>query len=156
LLERVLAAWAITSGVLHLEAFDIGTHLVFNELAGRAGGGGVGPTFALTRGIDLRHAKLAIDAGYDPRRLMSDPVAAHAGWIVHYSPGGRLVAYDDSAIAAIAAYREVNASLGDDVPTAAFRGTGLATYCFAGDSEAEVHDLLKAAANIDIRVTPDH
>ena len=156
LLERVLAAWGITSGVLHLEAFDAGTHLVFNEVAGRAGGGGIVPTFALTRGIDLRHAKLAVDAGDDPRRLLTEPVAEYAGWIVHYSPGGRLDAYDDSAIAASAAHREVNALPGDAVPVAAFRGTGLATYCFAAGSEAEVRDLLRQASNIDICITPTH
>jgi biotin carboxylase len=156
LLERVLAAWAITNGVLHLEAFDAGTHLVFNEVAGRAGGGGVVPTFTLTRGIDLRHAKLAIDAGDDPRRLLTEPVAEYAGWIVHYSPGGRLDAYDDSTVAASAAYRQLNAAPGDDVPTAAFRGTGLATYCFAAGSEVEVRELLRRATTIDIRVTRNH
>lgn len=155
LLDQVLAAWEIASGVLHVEAFDAGDHLVFGELAGRAGGGGIPAAFRITRGIDLRHAKLATDAGDDPRRLLGEPVAPHAGWLVHYSPGGRLVTYDDAAVAPLAAHREVHAAAGDDVPAALFRGTGLATYAFAGETAPAVRALLRRAADdIHLRFEP--
>jgi hypothetical protein len=155
LLDRVLAAWRIERGVLHLEAFDAGDRLVFGELAARPGGGGIPAAFRLARGIDPRHAKLAIDAGDDPRRLLGRPAAPHAGWIVHYSPGGRLTAFDDSAVRDRAAYRELSAEIGAEVPPAAFRGTGLATYAFAAGTETEVRDLLRRASDdIRIRIQP--
>jgi biotin carboxylase len=155
LLDRVLAAWQIERGVVHLEAFDAGDRLDFGELAGRAGGGGIPAAFRLARGIDLRHAKLAIDAGDDPRRLLGEPAGAYAGWIVHYSPGGRLTEFDDSAVRDLAAYRELNAEIGAEVPPAAFRGTGLATYAFAAVTEAGVRDLLRRATDdIRIRIQP--
>ncbi|ONI77931.1 hypothetical protein ALI144C_31520 [Actinosynnema sp. ALI-1.44] len=146
LLDRVVSAWDIQAGVVHLEAFDAGSHLVFCELAGRAGGGGIVPAFRATRGVDLRHAQLVIDAGDDPRRIVGEPVAPHAGWLVRYSPGGRLVAYDDSAVADLAVHREMNSVVGDEVPPSAFRGTGLATYVFAGNTGAQVSGLLELAS----------
>lgn len=155
LLDGVLDGWRIERGVVHLEAFDAGDRLVFGELAARPGGGGIPAAFRLAHGIDLRHAKLAIDAGDDPRRLLGEPVAPYAGWITHYSPGGRLTAFDDSAVRDRAAHRELNAEIGAEAPPAAFRGTGLATYAFAAGTETEVRDLLRrAATDIHIHIQP--
>ena len=151
LLERVVSAWRMRSAVLHLEAFAEGEELVFCEVAGRPGGAGVIPAFIATRGIDLRHAKIFIDAGEDPRELRREPAAAHAGWTVHYSRGGVLECFDDSAVAERAYYRELRAEAGETLPRSAFSGTGLSTHVFTADSSAEI-DRLITAAEQDIRI----
>ncbi|MDH6129702.1 ATP-grasp domain-containing protein [Kitasatospora sp. GP82] len=155
LLEQVVDAWRIRSAVLHLEAFDEDGGLTFCELAARPGGGGIIRAFEATRGINLRHAKLLIDAGEDPRRLFGDPVAEHAGYTVHYSRDGLLAEYDDSAVADRAYHRTVNARVGEDLRQSDFSGTGLSTHVFADDSAAEVRRLLtEAEQRIRIRVEP--
>ncbi|MEU1624753.1 ATP-grasp domain-containing protein [Streptomyces sp. NPDC020096] len=151
LLERVVAAWRVRAGVLHLEAFDEGGRLTFCEVAARPGGAGVIRAFRATRGIDLRHAKVLIDAGEDPRQLAVAPVAEHAGWTVHYSGGGWLEEYDDSAVADRALHRTVNARVGAYAPASDFSGTGISTHVFADDSAAEVRRLVTAAER-DIRI----
>ncbi|GHJ36889.1 ATP-grasp domain-containing protein [Streptomyces sp. TS71-3] len=145
LLERVVGAWRMRSATLHLEAFAEGDELVFCEVAGRPGGAGVVPAFVATRGIDLRHAKVLIDAGEDPRTLAREPVAAHAGWVVHYSAGGVLAEFDDSAVAGRAYHRELLTGIGGTVPRSNFSGTGLSTHVFAESSAAEVGRLITAA-----------
>ncbi|MFM9700281.1 ATP-grasp domain-containing protein [Streptomyces europaeiscabiei] len=145
LLHQVLDAWQMDSGVLHLEAFVTGEHLTFCEVAARPGGGGVAEAFRATTGIDLDHAKLLADAGLDPRHRRRDPVAAHAGWTVHYSGGGRLLEFDDGAVAPHAYFRSVNARVGDTVPASRFSGSGISTHVFAHDSHAEVSRLLHRA-----------
>ncbi|GAA1914685.1 ATP-grasp domain-containing protein [Streptantibioticus ferralitis] len=151
LLEQVVAAWRVRAGVLHLEAFDEGSRLTFCEVAARPGGAGVIRAFRATRGIDLRHAKVLIDAGEDPRQLAVEPVAEHAGWTVHYSGGGWLEEYDDSAVADRALHRTINARVGAYAPASDFSGTGISTHVFADDSAAEVGRLVTAAER-DIRI----
>lgn len=155
LLAHVVDAWGISAAVLHVEAFDDGCQLVLCEVAGRPGGAGVPQAFAATRGINLHHAKVLIDVGEDPRRIMTEPTAAHAGWTVHYSPGGWLVEYDDSAVASQAVYRAVTARVGDHTEPSHFSGTGISTYVFAADTAAAVNRLLaKAELEVHIGVTP--
>ncbi len=155
LLGQVVDAWRVRAAVLHVEAFDEGGHLVLCEVAARPGGAGVPQAFAAARGINLHHAKLLIDAGEDPRRILTEPTATHAGWIVHYSPGGWLARYDDSAVASQAVYRTVTARIGDYTEPSRFSGTGLCTLVFAADSAAKVARLLaKAELEVHIRVTP--
>ncbi|MDX2531181.1 ATP-grasp domain-containing protein [Streptomyces europaeiscabiei] len=151
LLDQVLHAWQMDSGVLHLEAFVTGGHLTFCEVAARPGGAGVAEAFRATTGIDLDHAKLLADVGLDPRHRRRDPVAAHAGWTVHYSGGGRLLKFDDSAVAPHAYARSVHARVGDTVPASRFSGSGISTHVFAHDSHAEVSRLLHRAEH-DIRI----
>ncbi|MGW3031449.1 ATP-grasp domain-containing protein [Streptomyces sp. NPDC001178] len=151
LLAQVVDAWRVRSGVLHLEAFVTGERLTFCEVAGRPGGGGVTEAFLATDGIDLRHAKLLADAGEDPLSGRRDPVAAYAGWTVHYSGGGRLLEYDDSAVAQYAHFRSVPAHVGDTVPASTFSGTGVSTHVFVHDSHSELSRLL-ARAEREIRV----
>ncbi|WP_336053991.1 ATP-grasp domain-containing protein [Streptomyces sp. CA2R101] len=152
LLQQVVDGWRIRAAVLHMEAFVEAGRLVFCEVAGRPGGAGIIPAFRATQGIDLRHAKIVIDAGEDPRSLLQEPVARHAGWTVHYSPGGVLVAFDDSAVAGRAIYRTVRAEIGGQTVASGFSGTGLTTHVFAADSAAEVSDLITTAER-DVRIT---
>ncbi|MFI9778687.1 ATP-grasp domain-containing protein [Streptomyces sp. NPDC051956] len=152
LLGQVVDAWQVRSGVLHLEAFVTGSRLTFCEVAGRPGGGGVSEAFRATRGIDLDQAKLLSDAGGNPLTLRGDPVAAHAGWTVHYAPhGGTLLRYDDSAVAGHAYARSVGVRVGDQVPASRFSGTGVSTHVFARDAHADVGRLLLRAER-DIRI----
>ncbi|WP_069812731.1 ATP-grasp domain-containing protein [Streptomyces sp. TP-A0874] len=152
LLEQTVAAWGIRSAVLHMEAFVEGERLVFCEVAGRPGGAGIISAFQVTRGIDLRHAKILIDAGEDPGTLRQEPVARHAGWTVHYSSGGVLAEYDDSAVAPYAYHRTVSTEIGGRTTASAFSGTGLSTHVFADDSSDEIGRLI-AAAEREIRIT---
>ncbi|MFI0915494.1 ATP-grasp domain-containing protein [Streptomyces abikoensis] len=156
LLEQVISGWSIRAAVLHMEAFVENRQLVFCEVAGRPGGAGIIPAFRATQGIDLRHAKILIDAGEDPRTLLEEPAARHAGWTVHYSPGGVLVGFDDSAVTGRTYHRTVRAAIGDRTAASAFSGTGLSTHVFAGNSSAEVSDLVTIAEReIRITVHPD-
>jgi biotin carboxylase len=156
LLDQVVAGWGIHAAVLHMEAFVESGRLVFCEVAGRPGGAGIIPAFRATQGIDLNHAKILIDAGEDPRSLLEEPAARHAGWTVHYSPGGVLVGFDDSAVAGRTYHRTVRAAIGDRTAASAFSGTGLSTHVFAGDSSSEVSDLITTAEReIRITVRPD-
>ncbi|MEU0031191.1 ATP-grasp domain-containing protein [Streptomyces sp. NPDC006335] len=151
LLAQVVDAWRVRSGVLHLEAFVTGERLTFCEVAARPGGGGVTEAFRATNGVDLRHAKILADAGEDPLTGRREPVAAYAGWTVHYCGGGRLLEYDDSAVAPYAYSRSVPVRVGDLVPASTFSGTGVSTHVFAHDSHTELSRLL-ARAEREIRV----
>ncbi|MFC7825451.1 ATP-grasp domain-containing protein [Streptomyces sp. NPDC057375] len=134
LLARVVDAWRVRSGVLHLEAFLTAGGLTFCEVAARPGGGGVVEAFLATDGVDLRHAKILADAGENPLAGRRDPVAPYAGWTVHYCGGGRLLEYDDSAVAGDAHARTVRARVGDAVPASTFSGTGISTHVFVHDT----------------------
>ncbi|WP_318023163.1 ATP-grasp domain-containing protein [Streptomyces sp. ICN988] len=134
LLARVVDAWRVRSGVLHLEAFLTAGGLTFCEVAARPGGGGVVEAFLATDGVDLRHAKILADAGENPLTGRRDPVAPYAGWTVHYCGGGRLLEYDDSAVAGDAHARTVRARIGDAVPASTFSGTGISTHVFVHDT----------------------
>ncbi|MEU9069272.1 hypothetical protein AB0D60_20610, partial [Streptomyces sp. NPDC048306] len=134
LLAQVVDAWRVRSGVLHLEAFLTAGGLTFCEVAARPGGGGVVEAFLATDGVDLRHAKILADAGENPLAGRRDPVAPYAGWTVHYCGGGRLLEYDDSAVAGDAHARTVRARVGDAVPASTFSGTGISTHVFVHDT----------------------
>ncbi|WP_437000153.1 ATP-grasp domain-containing protein [Streptomyces sp. enrichment culture] len=134
LLARVVDAWRVRSGVLHLEAFLTAGGLTFCEVAARPGGGGVVEAFLATDGVDLRHAKILADAGENPLTGRREPVAPYAGWTVHYCGGGRLLEYDDSAVAGDAHARTVRARVGDAVPASTFSGTGISTHVFVHDT----------------------
>ncbi|MFF1508331.1 ATP-grasp domain-containing protein [Streptomyces sp. NPDC058326] len=154
LLGAVVRGWGVEAAVLHLEAFWDGSALTFCEVAARPGGGGVLEAFRATRGIDLDHAKLLIDAGEDVRRLAGDPVAGHAGWTVHYAPSGVLRAYDDSAVGGAALARRITARVGDTFALSGFAGTGLSTHVFADDSADKVARLVESAER-DITIVVD-
>jgi biotin carboxylase len=151
LLAQVVDAWRVRSGVLHLEAFVTGERLTFCEVAARPGGAGITEAFRATTGVDLRHAKILADAGEDPLAGRREPVAAYAGWTVHYCGGGRLLEYDDSAVAPLAHFRSVQGRVGDTVPASTFSGTGVSTHVFVHDSHRELSRLL-ARAERGIRV----
>ncbi|BAJ31643.1 MULTISPECIES: ATP-grasp domain-containing protein [Kitasatospora] len=155
LVEQVVEAWRIRSGVLHVEAFVEPDGLTLCEVAARPGGGGIVPAFRATRGVDLRHAKVLIDAGDSPWRLRRDPVGAYAGWTVHYASDGRLAEFDDSAVAAAAVHRAVAGRVGELLPASDFSGTGLSTHVFAADSAARVDELVTLAESaVRIRIEP--
>jgi biotin carboxylase len=151
LLAQVVDAWRVRTGVLHLEAFATRGGLTFCEVAARPGGAGVTEAFRATNGVDLRHAKILADAGEDPLAGRREPVAPYAGWTVHYCGGGRLLEYDDSALAPYAYARSVHARVGDTVPASSFSGTGVSTHVFVHDSHTEL-DRLLARAEREIRV----
>ncbi|MFE2461973.1 ATP-grasp domain-containing protein [Streptomyces sp. NPDC059402] len=134
LLAQVVDAWRVRSGVLHLEAFLTAGGPTFCEVAARPGGGGVVEAFLATDGVDLRHAKILADAGENPLAGRREPVAPYAGWTVHYCGGGRLLEYDDSAVAGDAHARTVRARVGADVPASTFSGTGISTHVFVHDT----------------------
>ncbi|MEU9653823.1 ATP-grasp domain-containing protein [Streptomyces sp. NPDC048110] len=134
LLAQVVDAWRVRSGVLHLEAFLTAGGLTFCEVAARPGGGGVVEAFLATDGLDLRHAKILADAGENPLAGRREPVAPYAGWTVHYCGGGRLLEYDDSAVAGDAHARTVRARVGAAVPASTFSGTGISTHVFVHDT----------------------
>ncbi|WP_158708560.1 ATP-grasp domain-containing protein [Streptomyces sp. NRRL S-244] len=145
LLGRVVDAWQVSAGVLHLEAFLDESGFTFCEVAGRPGGAGVREAFLATTGIDLFHAKILTDVGLDPRAGRVAPVGAYAGWTVHFTVGGMLLDYDDSAVAQDAYYRNVPYRIGDVVPVQPFSGTGASTHVFAHDSHEEVRRLVARA-----------
>lgn len=146
LLGQVIDAWHVSAGVLHLEAFvDDSGAFTFCEVAGRPGGAGIGEAFRATTGIDLAHAKILTDVGMDPRTGRVEPVGAYAGWTVHFTTGGVLLDFDDSAVARDAYFRSVPYRIGDVVPIPKFSGTGASTYVFASDSHAEVKRLVALA-----------
>ncbi|MEU7124333.1 ATP-grasp domain-containing protein [Streptomyces zaomyceticus] len=154
LLDAVVRGWGVRAAVLHLEAFWDGSALTFCEVAARPGGGGVTEAFRATRGIDLDHAKFLVDAGEDVRRLAAAPVAAHAGWTVHYATSGVLKGYDDSAVGGAAIARRITARVGDAFSLSGFAGTGLSTHVFADDSADKVARLVESAER-DITITVD-
>ncbi|MEV0844549.1 ATP-grasp domain-containing protein [Streptomyces sp. NPDC049954] len=145
LLGRVVDAWRVRSGVLHLEAFLTEGELTFCEVAARPGGGGIVDAFRATDGVDLRHAKILADAGENPLAGRREPVAAYSGWTVHYCAGGRLLDYDDSSVAPLAHARTVRARVGDLVPASTFSGTGISTHVFAHDAPGAVAALVDRA-----------
>ncbi|MFD7838338.1 ATP-grasp domain-containing protein [Streptomyces sp. NPDC059761] len=152
LLGQVVEAWRVTAGVLHLEAFlDEAGSFTFCEVAGRPGGAGIREAFLATTGVDLFHAKILTDVGLDPRAGRVAPVGAYAGWTVHFTVGGMLLDFDDSAVAQDAYYRNVPYRIGDVVPPQPFSGTGASTHVFVHDSHEEVRRLVESAEH-DVRL----
>ncbi|WP_078860987.1 ATP-grasp domain-containing protein [Streptomyces sp. NRRL F-2747] len=152
LLGQVVDAWRVTAGVLHLEAFlDEAGSFTFCEVAGRPGGAGIREAFLATTGVDLFHAKILTDVGLDPRAGRVAPVGAYAGWTVHFTVGGMLLDFDDSAVAQDAYYRNVPYRIGDVVPPQPFSGTGASTHVFVHDSHEEVRRLVESAEH-DVRL----
>ncbi|MET9323163.1 ATP-grasp domain-containing protein [Streptomyces sp. NPDC003038] len=145
LLGRVIDAWQVRTGVLHLEAFVDESGLTFCEVAARPGGAGIAEAFRATTGIDLDHAKILTDAGVDPRIGRRAPAGAYAGWTVHYTRGGMLLDFDDSAVEEDTYFRSVPYRIGDVVPAQRFSGSGVSTHVFAHDSHAEVKRLVARA-----------
>lgn len=155
LLGAVIDAWGVARAVLHLEAFWDGSELTFCEVAARPGGGGILEAFRATRGVNLDHAKLLIDVGEDPRGLRVDPVAAYAGFTVHYATPGVLTRYDDSAVAGRALHRSVRARTGERFAPRGYAGSGLSTHVFADASWSELRRLL-AVAEQEILIEVEH
>ncbi|RQS16020.1 ATP-grasp domain-containing protein [Burkholderia sp. Bp9002] len=138
LLAQVIDGWEVRRAVLHLEAFVTPTGLTFCEVAARPGGAGVVDAFVATRGVNLMHAKLLIECGEDPLRNRVEPIAAHSAWTVHYTTGGVLTCFDDSAVSGGAYKRRLAAQPGHEVPRSRFSGTGLSLHVFAGPTHEEV------------------
>jgi hypothetical protein len=97
--ERVLGTIGWFSGVTHLEVFHTpDDELVFCEIAGRPGGGGIVPAFAHRFGLNLPVAALLPQLGRAvPAVSEAQPAERRAtGWSIIYPPAaGLLAGYDE-------------------------------------------------------------
>ncbi|KQQ96198.1 hypothetical protein ASF72_19080 [Arthrobacter sp. Leaf141] len=148
--REILSAWGIADDVFHCELFVENDGLTLCEVAGRPGGAGVPEVFALTRGVDLRHAKLRLDLGQVPDAGRIPPVAEHGGWTVVYpqSPGDRCI--DDTQLRGHRTRRTVAPG---DLFLDGLAGIGVATYSFAEDSSQRVREFIDRYER-EVRVLP--
>lgn len=97
LLDQVTKAFQVKDAVLHLEAFVTAGGLVFNEVACRAGGGGIVTLVQAATGYNLFEAMVRMALGEPPSR--GYPVTAPAGgFLLLYADAGVLEAVDDDAV----------------------------------------------------------
>ncbi len=143
LLDGVVRGWRIDSAVLRAEVFEQQDRLLLRGLRAGPGGTGAVRAVAATRGIDLGRAAV-LAPGEDPDGLRGRPAAANAGYTVHFRRPGRLLAYDDSAVAALAHHREVTARPGT-LLGAAVVPRALSTHVFTADRPADLRALLARA-----------
>ena len=96
LLAGVVDAFSVKDAVLHLEAF-VAEELIFNEVAGRPGGGGIVPTVQALTGYNLFEAMVRMSLGESP--TSSYKVDAEcAGFVIMYGRPGVLASIEDGAI----------------------------------------------------------
>ncbi|MFF4183037.1 acetyl-CoA carboxylase biotin carboxylase subunit family protein [Streptomyces sp. NPDC001691] len=70
--ERAVAALGIADLVFHLELFQVGDRLLFNEIALRPAGGGVAESLRTFHGVDLWDEFVRIQLGKPPGAGLSD------------------------------------------------------------------------------------
>jgi hypothetical protein len=153
-LLRCAAGFAVRDAVLHLEVFHrppnhgpADHRLLFNEMACRAGGAGVGTVFATLTGVNLYQAMVAAALGEpaaDPPPL---PRPRAAGWILVYAADGIVEAITEppDPIPGLVE-RRCSVRVGEPATGPGLIGAGALAYIVAGDSEAEVTGRLNQIA----------
>ncbi|MDQ2958965.1 MAG: hypothetical protein M3Y42_18650, partial [Actinomycetota bacterium] len=133
------AALGVRDSVVHLELFHRPNdgRLLFCEMAGRAGGAGVGAAVHAVTGFNLYQAMVDCALGQRPV-AGGQPMFPAAGWLLIYGEDGVLRDFDDSAVPREWLIdRSISAQPGQSfsIPIA---GASLAKYVVGGADEAEV------------------
>ena len=153
LLDDVIAGFAVRDAVLHLEAFvHDGNRLVFNEVACRAGGGGIVSLVQALTGYNLFEAMVRMAHGEDPSAGY-EITAKTGGFALLYGGPGVLEAVDDEQIPPewIVA-RKLAVRPGEFFTPVGRAGGSLVSYVVRGDSQEEVTQRLRAIEErVDIR-----
>lgn len=151
LLKRVVEAFRIVDAVLHLEAFVRPDELVFNEVACRAGGGGIVSLLQAMTGINLFEAMIRMALG-EP--LTAYPVTARTGgFVLLYGGPGVLDGVDDSAVPADwVVERKIAVAPGERFTPVGRAGGSLASYVLRGTSEAEVQGRVRTVLD-EVRIS---
>jgi hypothetical protein len=157
-LVQCAEGFAVRNAVLHLEAFHRPPNhrLLFNEVACRAGGAGVGTVFGALTGVNLYQAMVAAALGEptaDPPPL---PRPRAAGWILIYAADGIVEAITEppDPIPGLVE-RRCSVRVGEPAAKPGLIGAGALAYIVAGDSETEVTDRLnRIAGQASIAVRP--
>lgn len=148
-LVQCAEGFAVRDAVLHLEAFHrpADHRLLFNEVACRAGGAGVGTVFGALTGVNLYQVMVAAALGEptaDPPPL---PRPRAAGWILIYAADGIVEAITEppDPIPGLVE-RRCSVRVGEPAAKPGLIGAGALAYIVAGDSEAEVTGRLNQIA----------
>ncbi|MEV4439388.1 ATP-grasp domain-containing protein [Streptomyces sp. NPDC049577] len=143
LTRAVIEAFGVGNSVLHLEAFEREDgRLLFNEVACRAGGGGIIPVVQAVTGVNLSEAMVRLAMDEDPTTTFPRRGAA-AGFFMRYGREGVIAEIDDAAIPAEwLVERRLAAVPGSRFTPVGLAGGALATYVVTGASEAEVRERL--------------
>ncbi|WP_025272528.1 ATP-grasp domain-containing protein [Haloglycomyces albus] len=156
LLEHVIDAFGVENRVLHLEAFlDDNGEFIFNEVAARAGGGGIVPLVESVTGVNLFNAMVALsqdtrpDDGYKRR-------GPHGGFAMFYSPPGRLETVHDRDIPADwIVQRRLRVQPGEVYRPVGMAGGCIACYTITAGSTAEAIERLEFVNDaVSFTVTP--
>ncbi len=153
LLADVIKAFEIRDAVLHLEAFapDDG-RLVFNEVACRAGGGGIVSLVQALRGVNLFEAMVRMALGEKPTTNY-EKTATAAGWVLLYGgPGVLEEVVDDEIPAEWIVERKTAVRPGEFFTPVGRAGGSLVSYVVRGAGREQVEKRLRAIADrVEIR-----
>lgn len=155
--------FAVRDAVLHLEAWHRPSNhgpadhrLLFNEVACRAGGAGVGTVFAALTGVNLYQEMVAAALGEPTADPPALPRPRAAGWILIYAGDGIVEAITEppDPIPGLVE-RRCSVRVGEPAAKPGLIGAGALAYIVAGDSEAEVTGRLnQIAGQASIAVRP--
>jgi hypothetical protein len=142
----VIRCYPWFSGAMHHEMFvDTAGAVVFCEIAGRPGGGGVIPSFRYQTGVDLNEAAVMAQLS----RALPTPeqrTQELSGYVMIYHPAGRLAAAppapDEPWLLSLEYLRRV----GDVLPAPTRWSEAIAEATVIGKSETEVLDRLNRMA----------
>ncbi|MFD0885261.1 acetyl-CoA carboxylase biotin carboxylase subunit family protein [Streptosporangium algeriense] len=148
LLADVVTAFSVKDAVLHLEAFDPEEpELVFNEVACRAGGGGVVPVVQSLTGYNLFEAMVRMALGEQPTSTY-EVTARCSGFLLLYGPAGVVEEVDDSAVPKDwIVERKTAVRPGEAHRPVGRAGGGLVSYVVRGENQAEVEHRLRTVAD---------
>jgi hypothetical protein len=142
-LAQAIKAFDVTDSVLHLEMFHRSDgSLVFDEIAGRNGGGNEATLTRALTGVNLYEAmvKIALD---EPPNVYPRTHEAGGG-IVWYSRQGKLASIDDTEVPRDWLIdRRVMARVGQRLRTSGMSGNGLLIHNVGGRDESQVRERLE-------------
>jgi hypothetical protein len=143
LLDQVIDAFSVTDGVLHLEAFNLPDRLVFNEVACRAGGGGIVAMMQAVTGYNLFEAMVRMSLG-EPPTSTYEVSAKTAGFLLMYGDPGVLEQLDDRGLPAEwIVERKVAVPVGGRYTPVGRAGGSLVSYVVRGDNQQQVTERLR-------------
>jgi biotin carboxylase len=143
---EVIASYPGFSGVTHHEVFVCSDEIVFCEIAGRFGGGGVVPAFAAQTGISLVNAMICAQLGL-PMPAVRQPRSGVTGYTLIYAPAGVLRRPVEVPDEPWVVHRRISAQPGVRRRRPTSWGQAAATITVRGRDRAEVVDRLREACS---------
>ncbi|ARF58798.1 ATP-grasp domain-containing protein [Streptomyces gilvosporeus] len=144
-LERVIETFRVEDAVLHLEAFVTPEDIIFNEMARRAGGGGIVTLTQALTGFNLFESMVRMEVGLPLERSHPTVGAPGGGFVLFYAEAGTLESIDDSSIPDDwIVERKLSVPVGGFYQPVGRAGGSIVSYVFSASSEKQAIERAEA------------